>query len=186
LRGCGHNTALALTQSGLGDSLLEAAQYMSRSAFSVFLLQWRQLLCHELRSDASGKIGRKCPKLAEDVPADFPNVDLVMAYVEPLTSWSRGGRDMSFLQPKEPRLDLLTPFCHQNFSWGSLNDVQLKLSKTLWDGICLKMLCMVCVHLFLCRQHMFSWQENSAGSGSIILIQLMLFPKNPGCQVSRW
>jgi Holliday junction resolvase YEN1 len=150
LHGCGHSTALALTQSGLGDPLFEAAQHMSYSDLSMFLPRWRQSLCDELRSDASGKIGRKHPKLTADVPGNFPSMDLVLAYVRPLTSWSSGGCDMSFLTLKEPRLDLLIAFCHQNFSWGSSDDVQAKLDKILSGGICLKMLCMVHTSFLSC------------------------------------
>ena len=124
--------------------MFAAAQDMPLEALSNFLVQWRRQLCNELRTNASGVMGRKCPKLATDIPSDFPSIDHVMAFVKPLTSYSSG---CSFHAPslalKEPDICHLASICAQNFSWGDADSLLTKFCKILWDGICLKMLCMV-------------------------------------------
>ncbi|KAJ7321093.1 hypothetical protein DFH08DRAFT_713271, partial [Mycena albidolilacea] len=49
---------------------------------------WRDALKAELKSNLSGHLDKRYPKLANEVNSGFPNLDVAELYMDPLTSWS--------------------------------------------------------------------------------------------------
>ena len=56
----------------------------------MYLSDVRHVLCHLLCTDPMGFIGQQCTVLANNVPEDFPSIQVLRDYAEPLTSWSQG------------------------------------------------------------------------------------------------
>ncbi len=76
LQGCGPMTACALSQTDLGESLLTAAKTMVGIALDDFLVMWRDKLRSEfLHPSVTG--ASKHPALADKIPADFPNIQVL-------------------------------------------------------------------------------------------------------------
>ena len=56
LHGCGVATAHGLAKAGFGEKLVHAARTLSRDALEDFLVDWRQEIRHELRTNCSDKL----------------------------------------------------------------------------------------------------------------------------------
>jgi holliday junction resolvase YEN1 len=115
---------------------MQAASFSTQKR-AEFFNQWRKDLCHEIHKDSSGFIGRRNPKLAASVPDNFPDPQVLLAYVKPVTSAS----DDSFQIPssfgqQRPDVGKMAVLCHRWFSWGDAEGIVTKLSKILWPGIC--------------------------------------------------
>jgi hypothetical protein len=100
--------AIALSRSGLGTDLFESALKAGDSELilKVFLVQWRERLRNELRTNQSGYLKKRQPTLATKITDSFPDPQVVFAYVHPLTSWSnnQGGPKLPELQPPAPAI----------------------------------------------------------------------------------
>jgi len=145
LPGCGTSIAYGLACAGFGDSLLAAALALTLQDFKTFLVSWREQLCAELMTNASGCLSQKCPALAKRMPDSFPNVHHILLYAKPLTSWSEGaaGPDLSKLQPRQPDITKLATICKHRFNWEPTPGILKKFESVLWDGVCIRMLCEV-------------------------------------------
>ncbi|KAI0668838.1 hypothetical protein C8Q78DRAFT_978454 [Trametes maxima] len=142
LEGCGTALAHGLAKCGFGDALLTAARSKSRDELEEFLDGWRDDLRTELRTNARGHLPRKSPKLAGRVPADFPNIDVVLAYTNPVTSEAKGvgHRNTVVDWDKEPDLGRIAALCEMYFEWG-LRDIIIKRFRTvLWPSAVLRIL----------------------------------------------
>ena len=88
LDGCGWKTARLLAQSELAMTLFIAASTStSRSELRDFLCYWRNNLRTILAFDPQNILGRRYPSLANNVTDNFPSVDLILQYAQPITSW---------------------------------------------------------------------------------------------------
>lgn len=83
---CGITIAHGLARTNLGPDLIDAYKTMSASEFEAWVPGWVQDLCTELRTNASGKLGRRQPALAGNVPQSFPNRKYIDYYVNPAVS----------------------------------------------------------------------------------------------------
>ena len=139
---CGITTAHALAKCGFGDSLYTAATNLSRVQLAEFLLTWRQQLCHELRTNSRGKIGRKQPALAKAIPEDFPDIDVLFSYVRPVTSESMGreSNNLKLTWAKEPDLGKLAGLCEFYFEWGYKESIIKRFRTVLWHSMTLRIL----------------------------------------------
>jgi len=126
----------------LGDSLLTAALDLPLQDLKSYLISWREQLCTELSTNASGHLSRKFPSLANRVPSSFPDPSHLLLYAKPVTSWSKGaaGPDLSTLRPRQPDLAKLAGICKQRFGWEPTPGVLKKFTSVLWDGVCKQML----------------------------------------------
>jgi holliday junction resolvase YEN1 len=108
---------------------------------AAFFHKWRQDIRLELQTDKHGFIGRRCADLATKVPEDFPNPDILLAYLEPLTSRTHSSIQNipNFIQHC-PNIGAITNLCQQQFSWGDSKSIIIKLSKIVWPGIVFQML----------------------------------------------
>jgi holliday junction resolvase YEN1 len=75
----------------------------------------------------------------------FPDVDVLNAYVFPITSWSNGGNGPNLIPliHQLPNVTKITAFCERAFTWGGVTGILNKLHNTVWEGMCIKMLCEV-------------------------------------------
>lgn len=83
---CGITIAHGLARTSLGPDLIDAYRTMSVVEFEAWIPGWVAELCQELRTNASGKLGRRQPTLAGNVPQSFPNRKYIDYYVNPAVS----------------------------------------------------------------------------------------------------
>ncbi|KAJ7093743.1 PIN domain-like protein [Mycena epipterygia] len=143
--GCGIATAHAIARGNLGDLLLDAAlQSPTPTAhFLNFLTWWREALCNEFSNDPHGHLGRKHKTIAATIAEmpSFPNLDVIFAYVHPITSWSE-----NYLLPDshswglaQPNLTSIARSCQLQFRWDAAT-IATKFSKFLYSGIAIQSL----------------------------------------------
>ena len=139
---CGITTAHGLAKCGFGDSLYTAATNLSRVQLAEFLVTWRQQLCHELRTNSRGEIGRKQPALSKAIPEDFPDIDILFSYVRPITSESMGreNNNLKLTWAKEPDLGKLAGLCEFYFEWGYKESIIKRFRTVLWHSMTLRIL----------------------------------------------
>ncbi|KAJ7661717.1 PIN domain-like protein, partial [Mycena rosella] len=146
LQKCGIKIALGLVRCGFGDTLLAAAQTLSREALPDFFATWREEIRSELATNSRGYLPGKYRALAGSIPSDFPDINIVFLYVQPVTSWSNGGTapDSSKWIGRVPELPGLALYCATKFGWTSV-EINSKFKKLLFDGIYFRRLLMVSV-----------------------------------------
>ncbi|PPQ63450.1 hypothetical protein CVT24_004982 [Panaeolus cyanescens] len=139
---CGPNTACALARCGFGDSLFEAAETLSRDELEDFLVGWRRELIQELRTNSRGIIGRKLVALSGKVTDKFPDIDILLSYVKPITSQSMGRESNNLLLTweNEPDLAKLAGACELFFEWGYKEAILKRFRTVMWPGIVLRIL----------------------------------------------
>ncbi|KAJ6622805.1 PIN domain-like protein, partial [Mycena sp. CBHHK59/15] len=143
--GCGIITSHAIARGNLGDMLLhEALQSPTPTAvFLEFLTSWKEALCSEFSTDPHGHLGRKHKAIAATIAEtpSFPDLDVIFAYVHPITSWSE-----NYLLPDyhswglaQPNLTRIARSCQVQFGWGAAA-ITTKFSKVLYSGIAIQSL----------------------------------------------
>ena len=142
LAGCGVTTAHSLARCGFGDGLYEAAVNLDRKSLEDFLVCWRDELRNELRTNSKGEIGQKRILLANSITEDFPDIDVLLSYVKPITSESMGraGNNMKITWEREPDLARLAGVCELYFEWGYKEAIIRRLRTVLWPSIVLRIL----------------------------------------------
>ncbi|KAG2065223.1 hypothetical protein BDR04DRAFT_1060871 [Suillus decipiens] len=134
VQGCGKLIAAALARCGFGDRLLEAASSLSREELEKWLDTWRDDVREELRTNKSGLIGSKKPALAKKISDDFPDVDILLTYTNPITSETEGKPTQDITWEKEPDIGKIAALCELYFEWG-VKDVIIKRFRTvLWPS----------------------------------------------------
>ena len=85
----------------------------------------------------------------EAVPDDFPDINILVQYIEPLTSWSNtNGREyqpVGVVQSCQADFVRLAAICEACFEWSSMT-IQAKFRADLWKGACMHALCQVGLH----------------------------------------
>ncbi|KAG6845496.1 hypothetical protein H0H87_008393 [Tephrocybe sp. NHM501043] len=142
LNGCGTVTSHGLAKCGFGDTLFQAANNMTRDQLKTFLIAWRHELCHELRTNSKGYIGRKHPSLANSVPSEFPDIDVLLSYTNPITSESMGRTEnnLRLTWSKEPDLGKLAATCEFYFEWGYKEAIIKRFRTVVWHSAVLRIL----------------------------------------------
>jgi Holliday junction resolvase YEN1 len=134
VQGCGKLIAAALARCGFGDRLLKAASSLSREELEKWLDTWRDDVREELRTNKSGLIGSKKPALAKKIPDDFPDVDILLSYTNPITSETEGKPTRDITWEQEPDIGKIAALCELYFEWG-VKDVIIKRFRTvLWPS----------------------------------------------------
>jgi Holliday junction resolvase YEN1 len=112
------------------------------SVLCAFLVLWRDKLCNELSTDASGFLGRKYIALACAIPDTFPDLVVILLYTNPITSWSTGGErpEIPVWQPRQPNIAGLATFCERSFDWGTSSGIPIKFRNHVWEGACIRQL----------------------------------------------
>ncbi|KDR70577.1 hypothetical protein GALMADRAFT_46237, partial [Galerina marginata CBS 339.88] len=142
LEGCGVSVAHALAKSGFGDSLLEAAQSLDDIGFELFRQKWISDLRNELTTNTYGHLRARQPKLASNIPANFPERSILELYCRPLTSFSPMQilPDISSWKPREPKIKEITTFCYTHLGWRDISEILGVFHRNLWEGVFLQML----------------------------------------------
>lgn len=139
---CGVATAHSLAKCGFGDTLYEAARTMDREELAQFLVAWRQGVRHELRTDSQKIIGRKLVTLSKAIPESFPDIDILLSYVDPITSESMGreSNNLKLTWSKEPSVAKLAEVCEFYFEWGYKQAIIKRFRTVIWHSIVLRIL----------------------------------------------
>lgn len=150
LESCGAITAHGLAKCGFGDTLCHAAENLDKESLITFLISWRNDVRHELLTDSQGHIGQKNPKLANNIPDSFPNIDILFSYTKPLTSEFTGGNAQQFTWETEPDLRKLAALCETHFEWGYEAAIVEKFRTVIWCSIVLRILRRAAIQLDSC------------------------------------
>lgn len=146
LSGCGGTIAHGLARCGFGDSLFTAARTLLRAELPAFLRGWREELRAELRTNARGVLGKKYAALAKKVPEDFPDVDVLLSYTNPVTSESEAAargkmsKNTKLDWEKEPDLGKIAALCEMYFEWGVKEIIVKRFRTVLWPAAVLRIL----------------------------------------------
>lgn len=140
LPGCGPNVAHALARCGFGDTLLEAAQTLPRERLPSFLSTWRHEVKQELKSNAHGYLNTKKVKLAASITEDFPDIDILLLYSNPLTSAKSSQGLTNYLWDREPDLGKLAALCERKFEWGVREIIVKRFRTVIWAPTVLRIL----------------------------------------------
>lgn len=118
---------------------------LSGQALDNFLQEWRIQLQDELTNDPNGRLGRRYPGLAANVPTDFPDREVLDLYCHPLTSHELTTQANIWLVPGLPDTSSLSSICHRLFGWGP--QILDKMMTYVWNGYFIRRLVQV---KFLC------------------------------------
>ncbi|KAJ7737403.1 PIN domain-like protein [Mycena olivaceomarginata] len=143
--GCGIKTAHAIARGNLGDLLLQKAleNPTPTAAFLEFLTVWKTELCVVLSTNPHGHLGRRYQALSAVIAEtlSFPDIDVIFAYVHPITSWSENHSppDNHHWGLAQPNLAGIARFCQNQFGWDA-PAIAAKFSKSLYPGVAVQSL----------------------------------------------
>ncbi|KAJ7780856.1 PIN domain-like protein [Mycena maculata] len=139
---CGPKIAHGLARCGFGRDLRWILTNFAGAKQEQELVLWRVALANELRTNSSGLLDKRHRKLAVEIPEDFPNLDVVELYMDPLTSWSSRftgtSPDTSSWIPREPNIGQVSAFCINHFGWEAT--ILDRLKSNLWPTVALRMI----------------------------------------------
>ena len=85
LKKCGPKIALGLAACGFASQLCN--MFVAKPPdFEARLADWRERVKHELATNEQGKLPYKAKTLAQNLPADFPDLSILDLYLNPLIS----------------------------------------------------------------------------------------------------
>ncbi|KAJ7651099.1 PIN domain-like protein [Roridomyces roridus] len=128
LRNCGITIAIGLARAGLGKQLVFA---LSSQFPAVSVDAWRQALRLEMQTNNSGHLPHRCKALADKIPHDFPDLDIINLYLRPIVS--NGTLIPLTLHP--PRLDILARFTETHFPWGNSFGILDHFADQIFPGL---------------------------------------------------
>lgn len=139
LPGCGPNTAKGLARAGHADRLYRVATTQTREELLEYLPMWRAEVITELRTNFSGCLGHRHIKLGNSVPETFPDVNILLAYTDPVTSPLEEYSDIVWMK-KEPNIPAIAALCEMYFEWGYKELVVKRFRTLIWPGLALRIL----------------------------------------------
>lgn len=97
---------------------------------------------NELLCDPHGLMNAKHPTLAQNIPHDFPKLDILRLYTCPVTSWSENGEgpDTASWTLCQLNLAKLAVLCEKSFSWGSAGTINDQFQRNVWPAAIMRML----------------------------------------------
>jgi holliday junction resolvase YEN1 len=108
------------------------------------LVDWRKKLKNQLTFDLDGPLGRKFPAIAQKVSSEFPSIDILLLYADPITSWTADIiPDSSQWSLRQPDLLAIGLLCEKSFSWGTTGQMLTRFQKNVWRGIVMRYLLQV-------------------------------------------
>jgi Holliday junction resolvase YEN1 len=122
--------------------LFTAATTLPQQDLEAFLHGWRNKLINELLCDPHGLLKAKHPMLVQNIPPDFPKLDVLHLYTCPVTSWSENGEgpDTASWTLRQLNLAKLAVLCEKSFSWGSAGIINDRFQKNVWPAAVMRML----------------------------------------------
>ncbi|KAJ6493890.1 hypothetical protein C8R47DRAFT_1318801 [Mycena vitilis] len=131
---CGFKIAVGLARAGLGRQLIAGLADRSREESVLFLATWRHALRTELETNISGHLPHQCKQLAANIPADFPDLDVINLYRHPVVSKTIAP-PLAFCPP---RLDILARFAEDHFGWGNSLGILTHFADQLFAGLVIR------------------------------------------------
>ncbi|KAF8239578.1 PIN domain-like protein, partial [Tricholoma matsutake] len=144
LRGCGTHVTYGLARSGLGDSLLHAAQSLGLPDFLHFLIGWCIQLHKELLTNASRYLTQKQLALTRKVPTTFPRYHTLFQYATEDTL-----PNASHWMPGQLNITKLTSLYELYFTWGMPSGIMANFHGHIYAGACIQRLSSP-VHMVSC------------------------------------
>ncbi|KAI0031029.1 PIN domain-like protein, partial [Vararia minispora EC-137] len=147
--GCGPQIARGLARCGFGEQLLEAARKHSRdderdmAQLQAFLSEWRNAIRQELRTNSRGYLPRKQATLSQNFPEDFPDIEVLYLYTNPVTSATDPSARRTHIPPtwpRDPDVGKIANLCELYFEWGIKEIIIKRFRTVLWDGVVLRAL----------------------------------------------
>ncbi|KAF8438586.1 hypothetical protein L210DRAFT_3450367 [Boletus edulis BED1] len=139
LPGCGQKFATGLARAGFGDSLVKAVKELKGARLDDFLIQWRQDIRNELKTNKSGLLPSKKPSLAASLPDDFPSLPVLVSYTNPITSENTSQRGERKPTPpvwrNDPDPKRIASLCELYFEWGVKDVIVHRFRTVLWPGV---------------------------------------------------
>lgn len=132
---CGPKVAHGLAKCGFGDSLLSAVRTKSREGLEEYLIGWRRDLAEELRTNSRGIVGRKYGSLSKAITEEFPDIDILASYANPITSETEGKLHKIKTTWERP-LDLgrIAHVCELYFEWGVRHVIIKRFRTVIWPA----------------------------------------------------
>ncbi|KAJ7804654.1 PIN domain-like protein [Mycena olivaceomarginata] len=143
LSGCGIVTAHAVARGNLGDDLLHEAlkSCTPTTQFLRFLNSWRHALALEFSTNPHGLLSRKHGAIAATIAGtpSFPNIDVIFAYVHPITSWSTDTRPdyHSWGSLASPNVSGIAKLCQGQLGWDAAT-ISASFGNNLYLGIAMQ------------------------------------------------
>ncbi|KAF8140975.1 hypothetical protein K438DRAFT_2115761 [Mycena galopus ATCC 62051] len=146
------------------ESLHEALQSCTPTTqFRQFLNSWRQALALEFSTDSLGLLGRKNGAVAAAIAGtpSFPNIDVIFAYVHPITSWSTNTRPdyHSWGSLVSPNVSGMAKFCQGQLGWDAAT-ISASFGNNLYLGIAMQS--------FLKPYNLYAVMEAHVNSGFLL------------------
>lgn len=139
VKGCGPQLAHALARCGFGDELLRAFERRQREDIQLFLISWRNRINSELRTNSRGMLPRKAPSVV--LPSDFPDLQVLKYYAEPLTSGTRGVSGGPIRDNSDLSLPRVAGFCEEHFDeWGHRSMIIKRFRDLLWESALMRVM----------------------------------------------
>lgn len=130
-------TSHGLARCGFGDELLEATLTKSRDELPTFLADWRARIREELRTNSRGMLDKRMLKMSREWPEDFPDLDVLYLYTNPVTSKTDASARKSHIPPewkKECDFGQIARVCEQYFEWGFEEAIIKRFRTVLWSS----------------------------------------------------
>lgn len=102
--------------------------------------EWRKDLLSELRINLSGKLSSKHPSIANRIPDDFPDINIINLYLHPAAHVRNpsSNRPLTLLA-EAPLVSHLTRFAAAHFAWGeSIESLIDRFSSLLFPAMALR------------------------------------------------
>lgn len=132
-----------MARGNLGDDLLhEALKSCTPTAqFLQFLNSWRHALALEFSTNPHGLLSRKHGAIAATIAGtpSFPNIDVIFAYVHPITSWSTDTRPdyHSWGSLASPNVSGIAKLCQGQLGWDAAT-ISASFGNNLYLGIAMQ------------------------------------------------
>ncbi|KAJ7839363.1 PIN domain-like protein [Mycena olivaceomarginata] len=133
------NVTMSLTRGGLLlIALLSGGDY---DEFLQFLNSWRHALALKFSTNPHGLLSRKHGAIAATIARtpSFPNIDVIFAYVHPITSWSTDTRPNyhSWGSLASPNVSGIAKLCQGQLGWDAAT-ISASFSNNLYLGIAMQ------------------------------------------------
>lgn len=140
VRDVGKGIALGLARCGFGDKLLELFHRRSTEDIRPALACWRSSVNLELHTNSKKQLRHSYPALS--LPPDFPNMQILDNYIDPICSarvGSIGGGKMR--DNGELNLAHAAAFCEEKFGeWGYRTAIIKRFRSLMWEAATMRVL----------------------------------------------
>jgi len=126
---------------------LHAFNNMAPKDLETYMEQWCKDLRDELRSNSMGNLRCKQVNLADQIPLNFIDRDILKLYLKPCTSSTDPNSmyDPADWRSREPSIWKIANFCSEKFGWKTTEVLARNMKNYLWEGVFFKMLASVWV-----------------------------------------